>query len=458
MWGFGILIFLSSTLFHLDQYVTVSLPIGYLQPLEAVLASMLIAAWLKGSGFFFVRDEAGTLWVDSRRPTAKECWSILAPYCLWQSACCLLGLMNWAGTDHFRFALRFWLSGVLPWLSFYVLAKLSPSDSHRVFKTAYYLTLLTSLIHIGLQITDMRSVMKAAYFWTPQNAAQDFSWMQQWLDKSDFVRGLPQGILLILFFTMLKMAEYVLSRQRAKIWNLLVVVVLFSAVFITVTRSYILALITGLIVFLVLSWLGDRIRFNAAVRLASILLFFVCGALLYNAVRPGFIDFWSERVSQFSGADSRIFSEENHARGLDNLASMRAIADHPLTGIGAPVYPTEYALHDGPPSDTHPMLEVGLVGGLPAMLLVLLLQARLFWPFLKTYLRYPAAANGLLPFLCVMIMNTFAVNLSGGGGTLFGPEVLFVTIFVSEMWNQRQVNLSFPESQSKEILCQAVQG
>ena len=42
IWGFGILLLLTSSLFHLDQYLTVSLGVGYIEPLEMIVISMCV--------------------------------------------------------------------------------------------------------------------------------------------------------------------------------------------------------------------------------------------------------------------------------------------------------------------------------------------------------------------------------------------------------------------------------
>jgi hypothetical protein len=441
VWGFGIIFLVTSTLFHLDQYLTVPLPVGYIQPTEALLASMIAAAWLKGPGVLPPRSLGGALVPQVRRLSVGAVWLAIGPYCLWQTLCILLGLTHWVGTEHLRFGLRFLLAGVLPWFSLYLLARLSVADGHKVFKTAYYLTLLTAGVHLAIQLTNFRPVMNAAYFWVPENGELDFSGIQQWLDNETFFRGLPQGIPLILFFTLLTVSAYVFARDRRRIRNLTVAVVLFSALFITLTRSLMAVLAAGIIVFVVFASLTGRVNIGGIVRIAGVVSLFVGAALIYDAVRPGFLGFWSQRIEKLSGADSEIFSEDNKARGRDNLAAMSAIGDNPLFGLGTGRYPREYSLRASVPTDTHPMLTIGLVGGIPAMLLILWLQVRLFLPCLKDAFRHPVAASELVPFVSIMIMNTFALNLVGGGGTLSGTPILTVAIFANEMWSRRPPEL-----------------
>ena len=439
VWGFTILLLVTSTLFHLEQYLTVSLPVGYIEPTEALVITMLASVFLnRSSSVFQKREDAGS---GPIRSGSGKVWPIIGPYCAWQSACVLIGLTNWAGTENFRFGIRFLLSGVLPWTSLYVLSKLSTDQGRRIFRNAYYLTLLTACTHIALQVFDNRALMKAAYYWVQQNSDQQLWWLQGYLDEETFVRGLPQGILLILFFTLLKLGQYGFSRRPGRIQDLLATALLFSAMFITITRSYVIILALGILAMFALSVLGHRFNAGGTLRIAVVIASFIGAALAYNAVRPQFLDFWSERVNAFYGEDYKIFSEENRARGLDNIASARAIADHPIFGLGTPSYPSEYSMRSGGATDTHPMLSVGLVGGVPAMLLIFIMQIWLILPSLRVLSRYPALASDLLPFVSVTIMNTLAVNLSGGGGTLFGPQILFVTIFTNEMWNRHSFHI-----------------
>jgi O-antigen ligase len=432
-WGFGIILLTTSTLFHLDQYLTVPLPLGFIEPMEVLLVSMMAAIWLKGWLAPQARTTAASTGAARGIPDAHM-WLAIGLYCLWQTLCIVFALSHWSGTEHFRLAIRFLVSAILPWTSLYILRRLPTIVGHKVFQTAYYLTLLTAVVHIALQLTDFRPAMQAAYWWIPENTEYNFAYVQQWIKDEAFVRGLPQGILLILFFAVLKASEFILERNQRTIRNLSVAVILFSALFITVTRSLMACLAAGLLILLGLAAFTVRLRMSHVIRITGLLAVFMGAALLYNGLRPGFFDFWSARMVRLSGVDSDIFSEDNEARGRDNLAAMAAIADNPVFGLGTPRYPDEYSLRSGPPTDTHPLLEIGLVGGIPAILLILSLQVCLFLPALKKARRNASAARELVPFVAILMMSAFAVNMIGGGGTIVGPPILFVTIFANEMW------------------------
>ena len=422
-----IILLTTSTLFHLHQYLTVPLPVGFIEPTEALLSVMLVSVWLKRSGnVCTVRDPS----------RARRMCAIILPYCAWQTFCIILGLSHSAAGD-FRFMIRALLSAVLPWVSLYILAKLSPEEGQEVFSAMYYLMLGTACIHLLLQVTDYRPAMTAAYWFIPANTEYDLSWVKQSIDGDAFFRGLPQGIDCIIFFTLIKLSDYVFGQERRSTFaSTASAIVLFCALFITVTRSFVVILAAGTIILVGLALLTFQAKIGHAIKIGGILCFFVSAALVYNAVRPGFLEFWSQRINEFSGADSQIFSAENKARGLDNIAAMNAIRDYPLLGVGMARIPIEYSLRDGPPTDTHPMLEIGLIGGIPAIILVVLLQTRLFWLPLSAAFRNTAVARESIPLISVIIMNAFVLNMAGGGGTLFGPSILYVTIFSNELCNR----------------------
>jgi len=43
----------------------------------------------------------------------------------------------------------------------------------------------------------------------------------------------------------------------------------------------------------------------------------------------------------------------------------------------------------------------------------------------------------MLPFVAILMMNAFALNMIGAGGSLTGPPILVIAIFANEMFNRR---------------------
>ncbi len=427
LWGVAILLVLTSTLFHLSQYATVPLPLGYVEPTEAVIAAAL------------GRAAIDRFWRRSPRYLSRlsgTLVSAIVPYVIWQTLCAGRGLIVWAGSEHFRFALRFVLSGVLPWL-LPLIALRYYDRTHSLFRAAFWIAFATAAVHLGIQLFDYRPIMQAAYI-PPAPEGGEYGFvveaMRLWIAQASIVRLLPQGILLIMFFAVFAAATFILNGWSRSKWPLIATVVLSAAVFITVARNLLFSLLAGVAAAVVLAFAFGLVRTRTMNRL---LISFAAVAALATgvaALSPRLIGLWRDRVEQLFGEDSQIFSEENRARGRDNLAAMSAIADNPVFGLGTSRYPQEYSLRLEPATDTHPMLGIGLVGGIPAMLLVIRLQWLLIMGLVREIRRDRRLGRPLVPFLAVVVVNALVVNLSGAGGSLYGTGLLAFVIFVSGAW------------------------
>ena len=438
VWGFGIILLLTATLFHLDQYFRVALPVGFIEAPDALIVSMLASVLIRRA---VPSDAASDNDIEQQPVGFSSGWALitLAPYVLWQTVSIVFAIIHPAGGEAtFRLAPRYLLAGVLPWLGLYILAKLRAHDAHQIFNITFYLTVATALVHVVLQVTDYRPLMGPAYFWVPQNSENDFSWVRQWLTGEKFLRGLPQGVPLILFFAILAIGRYLLG--GLKNWLALVCsLLLFAALFVTVTRSLMVVMAVGIAALFALLAACAPVVKPLLTRCAGVIALFALTAFLYDAVRPGFLEYWGDRMSTLSGADSKIFSAENSARGLDNLSSLAVISDYPLFGIGMARYPTSYSYRNEPATDIHPMLEVGLVGGIPAVILVIVLQVRLFASCLGTVVRGNTGALEVAPIVAALITSAFALNLAGGGGSIYGTPILALCIITYEMFYRRSL-------------------
>jgi hypothetical protein len=369
----------------------------------------------------------------------------MGSYILWQSLCVVKALGSLRGTDNFRYGVRFILAGCLPWVALYILRKMSSKDGHKVFKTAYVLSIATAIVHIAIQVVNNRAVIKAAYYFILPDGSDQYANFVEGNLQEDFVRGLPQGALLMLFFLVLNVGQLIFNKARPRIGAVAATMLIFSALFITITRSFMMCFLAGTLVCAALAFLSKSFNAKASVRALVVCFTLVACAATYEAIRPGFLQTWAERVALLSGVDSQVFSAENGARGLDNLASIAAISDRPVMGFGSPYYPEEYSLRTGTFSDVHPMLMVGVLGGIPGMLLIVWFQWELFFPCLRDLWRRREAARELVPFVSVLIMSMCVVNVIGAGGSIYGPPIICVVIFTNEMWNRRP--------QQRVVLC-----
>jgi hypothetical protein len=168
------------------------------------------------------------------------------------------------------------------------------------------------------------------------------------------------------------------------------------------------------------------------IRLASLAAIVIVLLVAYEHLLPGFVSTWQARLEALSGPERNPFDPENKARGLDNMATVDAISASPLFGLGTTIYPREYSLRTVPATDIHPTLQMGLVGGVPAMVLSLIAPVLIIRFLLFRIRRNTALARPLLPIVAVLAMNAFVVNVIGAGGTLMGPGVLATCIFLTE--------------------------
>jgi hypothetical protein len=435
VWGFGLLILLTQTLFNLSYYIAVPLPVGYIEPIEVLIASIAIGVWRKRRAPHKARGN-GTRSLDRPSAAMRRVWLAMGCYIFWQSLCIVKALGGPQGTENFHFGVRFILSSCLPWVTLYILAKMSIEDGHKVFKIAYALTIVTAIVHIAIQFTDYRPIMQAAYYVIPKEA-NDVAHFYEGQLQEDFVRGLPQGAILMLFFLVLNVGQFIINKARLRIGAIAATMLIFSALFITITRSFMICFLAGTLICAALALHAKCFNAKAAVRALAVCLTLVASAATYGAIRPGLLQTWSERIALLSGADSQVFSAENSVRGLENLASIAAISDHPVMGLGMPYYPQEYSLREGTTSDVHPMLMVGLVGGIPGMLLIVWLQWELFFPCLRDLRQRRKAARELVPFVSVLIMSMCVLNVLGAWGSISDTSIFSVVFFTNEMWSRR---------------------
>lgn len=429
LWGFAAIFVLTASLFNLHRYVTVELPMGYLEPAEAILAVILARAALVWAlppgarGRAIAANKATDSAVDPMLAAA------IVPYCAWQALCTVLGAIDWAGTDYFRFTLRYQLSAVLPWAALLALRTFR-KDVPKLFSLLFHIALVTAIVHIVIQVLDLRQIMQSAYW--DDSVSGEFSFVLRdrmtWVAREEFVRALPQGLHIMLFCAVFDFAAFL--TRGASAWRLLRGCVLSAGLLITITRSIAASLVGGILLAALLHLLAGRRSLRLLARAPALVLLLALSVLAYDQARPGFIDQWWKRAAALSGSDTEIFSEANLGRGLDNLASLAVIRDHPVLGIGTPRYPIEYSLRRVPPTDIHPLLLIGLVGGVPAILLALNLQLLPILHFTRR-MRDGTAPMSILPHTAALATSALLLNTLGGGGTLGGSGIFLVCVFLA---------------------------
>jgi hypothetical protein len=113
---------------------------------------------------------------------------------------------------------------------------------------------------------------------------------------------------------------------------------------------------------------------------------------------------------------------------------MRLLSEKPFVGWGTLDVMIENTLisvpeHSG--RDVHSILQMGVIGGVPLMLLYLWMYAALFFGFWGLSRGNHRLRVCLIPFLCVVATSGF-INLLGLG-RLFGAETAPFAVFISLM-------------------------
>jgi hypothetical protein len=432
VWGIPILIIVTSTLFQLSQYMAVQLPVGYLEPTECIIFALCLRLVLDrqviSKGHSMIQPFAKILEEDV---TIKRVLLLaVIPYVIWQSFTILIGAISTAGTDYFRYGMRFFLNGIIPWLIIWVIWQLRYYKDKILYSVAL-ITIITAVVHVVIQAIDYRAIMPIAYWGNP---AEEYIFVyEQRMERLGYetlVRALPQGVMLILFFSVYYFSKYIIETYRQKIFFILSIIC-FIAILITVTRSLLFSALCGFLITVFMAVYYRLYDFTRTSRLFNVLILLVFMTGAYSVLSPSFLNLWQERLDAIrTGTDTKIFSYDNPARGLDNVASIEAIKDSPFLGHGYPRYHHKYSYRNVPPTDIHPLLQIGLVGGMPAILLFLRLLYLIIWKIGLPSLGDSERIIRILPFTVVLIMTACVVNTIGTGGTISGNGLIAMTLFI----------------------------
>jgi hypothetical protein len=447
--GLALLLVAEASLFHLYRFAQVPIGIGYVGLSDVYALVLLSGTFFSKRGF---RDrcthdprertngeDSNDAAVSAREGDVEFCRrtliSALVPFLSWQAVCTVIGLMRWWGQPPFRFTVRYLFSGTGVWLlvPFVWIMR----GRHRVILgIAMWTAVVTAAIHLLLQATDHRALMESAYWrYVPES---EFLREERslWLHESAFVRGSPQGIVLIVYMALLALSVGT-ARAKSKRW-LATSVMMGVAIVLTFSRGVLLAFIVGAATLFVL-WLSStrslRSFLHRYVTLLALGASVTLAVAMASVARPGVVSTWADRLKDLR-VEGQFWSEETDTiRGQDNTAALRAIADSPMLGWGMPRYPGEYAPRVGPPDNIHPILMLALAGGWPNAALALRMFAVLSARFWRRS-RCPAVRERLLPYFAV-IASMLALNLTGAGGyaggTFHGTPALVSGLLIGLM-------------------------
>jgi O-antigen ligase len=230
----------------------------------------------------------------------------------------------------------------------------------------------------------------------------------------------------MLYTAVFSFASFLAAGQRRGRWFLAMFALLFVSLLVTVTRSLVGLSLAGCFLATVLGTrLGIAHRAIARVAYGAVAFAAMVVALLMSPYGEA----WIERIDDFSN-DSRIFSEET-VRGINNLSALEAIQARPLWGYGMARYPDAYS-RVAQISDIHPLLEVGLFGGVAAIVLAVRLHWLLLSGFWLACKAERLLALRMLPYFTIFALS-FLVNSAGAGGSLAGTGLLGIAVFAGLM-------------------------
>ncbi|MDO8304052.1 MAG: hypothetical protein Q7T18_12515 [Sedimentisphaerales bacterium] len=423
LWGLAILLISECTLFGLGSYATVQLPIGYAGISDVFVICLLIGA------YSHARKKGRSSLQNHKMETCVTLRSAILPYLIWFAACCLIGIIWGTGGYPITLLIRHTIAAVLPW-SLVVFVWFMRDQVKKMIKMAIIVASGTALVHIAIQLFDMRSWMYAAY-WASASGIDEYQ--EYLINEGDFVRGLPRGIILMLYCQIFCFSAYLTSKDslRKNPVFLLLSLLQVIAIGITFTRSLMAEAIAGCGLAVVLaSKVGDMRKLVQKKMFGAFFVGVFC-LVIIMAAKPQIFDYWGERVQNLQD-DLWIFSTET-VRGIDNVASLKAISDKPLFGWGMFVYPDAYSFRETHPTDIHPLLEIGLVGGIPCIMLFVYLQ----WTVASRFFinsRNDMNLRGLmLPYFTVIITTLLVINTIGAGGTISGPGLIAMALFIGFM-------------------------
>ena len=426
LWGLTILLITECAIFELGRYAIVQLPLGYAGTSDVFIVFLVIGTYLHAKRVGHFNPAINSYQSPPTSSTSQVLRSAILPYLIWFVICIVIGIIWRTGEHPLTQHIRHTIISILPW-SIAVCVWFMRDRAKEIMKMVIIVASGTAMIHIAIQLLDLRSVMYAAY-WTSTSGIDEYQ--EYIINESDFVRGLPRGIMLMLYCQIFCFSEYLISKDslRKNPVFLLLSLLQAMAIGITFTRSLMAEAIAGCGVAVVLaSKLADMRNIIQKKVFVAFFMGIFCLAIAI-AAKPQMFDFWAERIGQLED-DLWIFSTET-VRGMDNVASLKAISDKPLLGWGMFQYPDAYSYREMAPTDIHPLLEMGLVGGIPCILLFIYLQWTIISKFWVNSRNDVNLHRQMLPYLTVIITTLLVINTVGAGGTDSGSGLIAMAMFI----------------------------
>jgi hypothetical protein len=434
--GFLLFLLLHSTIFNLGlRFGTIEIGFGYVGTADLLPVFIFLAV-------FFNKYRQNKFWLRSNSLLIRIILGSIAVYLAWNCIGLLQNIFSPTDTNRIKFALRYLISGVFYWFLLYLPlkysgAKLSPKRVLIIIAAG------TAIADLVIKIGNIRSLMLPAFFWGNPG---EYAWIiEARLQEAvgGWFRVTAQGFGAIELVGVYLFTYFLYNHlpRRQSWYYLLGALVCIAVSVISVYRASIVAT-AGVFLLLILFSFLITFRFNFISRSSGMLRKFlkyfvisVAGVTLVATFSPSFVKSVTERiVYRFGGLGSEInfFNPSAGSRGWDNVASINTIRDHPIFGVGNPRYPDYYNLRPSyymVPTDIMPLLKVGLVCGIPGIILALWVLMITTWYAAKIAILNQRMFSTFMPY-CAVFMMALLKSLTGAGAFLDGISLVAYAIFL----------------------------
>jgi len=361
-------------------------------------------------------------------------WALL-PYLGWLTGAVILGVVE--GNAFASSAMSFLGGALLPFVLVPVILLLRRRRL-AIMRAVAAVTVVTAAVHLVVSLSGSRSLLFEAYYWS----MGETDYFANWIMEVEG-RGIPQGIFLFLFGGTFCFASLLTpgGRRGHKMGMGLLALGAVLAVMMTVARGPMLSLGVGFLSAVALVFTIREAR-PSLVKKTLLVSAVIVTAVWVTVIRvPEAGERWMQRLSSLGDEVDALFrptqiygAYHENVRGLENFVAMRLLSEKPFIGWGTLDVMMENTLIEDPEHsgrDVHSILKMGVIGGVPLMLLYLWMYAALFFGFWSLSRGNHRLRVCLIPFLCVVATSGF-INLLGLG-RLFGAETAPFAVFVSLM-------------------------
>ncbi|MCK4753235.1 MAG: O-antigen ligase family protein [Planctomycetes bacterium] len=410
-----------------------------LEPLDIGLFCLLLGTYLNsshgplGKRSLSLRTNHSLMSSEDYNRSYRILLLAIVPYGVWQISCILVGGFSNPFMEVGHSIIKFILPLGIPFVI------LSMRDRRKQLMYAIFAILTaTSVVHLFIQLLDIRSIMAIAYYSTHATIFEDRA---AGIETATFVRAIPSCSTLMKCCVIFSFSSFVTNRFSKKISQLLlsVAAIQFLGLFITHTRSIIGSIIIGCLFVVVFLFQLRVATAGSKRRMALAFLVFVLIIFAYSLKNRESISYWGRRMDSLN-ADAQILSTTT-SRGLDNIGHINAIKDRPLLGHGMGSYEEKYSVRPEAARDSHALLVVGAVGGIPAIVLAIYLQLALFYGSWKRCLANVESRQAMIPYLAILVMF-FGCNLFGIDSTFHSSSFFQISI----IWGLIAIQPGLPSS------------